>query len=120
MAYKKIADARTDADILAGRETLQLRYKRVLHYIKVFFSGDVTMAGELLIAILLYGKGEEPEFADESSLVRLAFEAIRPDLDADSKKYIDVSRKRASASRKRWSGKDCDAKGSNRNSTGKE
>lgn len=92
-------DERTDDEILANRKTVQLYIDKLLHIYKNVLDSDQMRLGILFEAILQYAK-----FGDDSLISKKddpitwsAFQQYKFELDADTEKYINQSRKRAYA-----------------------
>lgn len=89
---------RTDKEILAGRATVQFYHKRMLHILDNVLDGDLYKFGLFFAASLIYIDTQGDEVIldkDSDPIVWSAFQQYKYDLDKDSKKYIERSRKNA-------------------------
>ena len=65
---------------------------------------DLEEAGRLFFAILNYAEFQtEPDFSEEDDIALcVAWDIVKPKIDADSSRYKDVCQKRREAAESRW------------------
>lgn len=92
-------DARTDDEILAKRATVQLYIDKLLHIYRNVLDSDQKRFGIIFEAILQYAKSGDDSLISKTDdpITWSAFQQYKFELDADTEKYINQSRKRAYA-----------------------